>query len=603
MVHTAMLLLRWLSGPLPIDSAGTLVRSIYLRGGVDEACRRALLDVAMRRHCGPEVSIAEAQQLVSQLSPDGTPRPHSCRILEGILRSSVRQYDSRPKSPSAWSRQFTEVLQNAGLPGERTLDSADYQTWQAWLELLKSFGTLDVAWPLLSCRNAIEHLARCTEREVFEPENIGAPVQVLGPLEASGSRFDYLWVMGLDDETWPARASANPLLPPLLQRRYGMPHAYAADDLEFARRVTGRLRSSAIEVVFSCPRMDGERALRPSPLLADLLQRELQEVLLQSPATWVGELSGSADVETLSYVSPLQYQHEDARGGSRVFQLQAACPFRAFAELRLGAEEMETPVPGLDASERGQLVHLVLQYVWEQLDSQSELRALSPDNLRQLVASCVDEAVRRQKLGSDGPWSSRFVEIERERLTTIVCAWLELEKARAPFRVVEREQKKELEIGGVRVSVRVDRIDELEMGGRVVLDYKTGAPKGNIESAWDGERPDEPQLPLYAITEEAELAGLAFAYVRAGENRFRGQSDALGVFPGVKPLVDQTLRDKVNEWRVSLAALGEQFLAGMVVVDPKKAVTCRWCSSGPLCRRYETSSTSAVMEDGDASDL
>jgi hypothetical protein len=51
------------------------------------------------------------------------------------------------------------------------------------------------------------------------------------------------------------------------------------------------------------------------------------------------------------------------------------------------------------------------------------------------------------------------------------------------------------------------------------------------------------------------------------------------------------------------AALGEQFLAGMVVVDPKKAVTCRWCSSGPLCRRYETSSTSAVMEDGDASDL
>jgi hypothetical protein len=225
--------------------------------------------------------------------------------------------------------------------------------------------------------------------------------------------------------------------------------------------------------------------------------------------------------------------------------------------------------------------------VWEQLDGQRELRALTSDGLRELVASCVNEAVKQKRLGVDGAWSSRFAEIERERLITIVCDWLELEKARAPFRVVEREQKKELEVGGVHVSVRVDRVDELEMGGRVVVDYKTGASKGNIEEAWDGERPDEPQLPLYAVAEDG-LAGLAFAHVRAGENRFRGQSDALGVFPGVKPLVDKTLQDKVEQWRVSLAALGEQFLGGQIAVDPKEANTCRWCSNGPLCRRFDS---------------
>jgi probable DNA repair protein len=489
------------------------------------------------------------------------------------------------------------VLQTAGWPGDRRLDSADYQTWQAWLELLRSFGTLDAALPSLSATDAVRRLERCAARELFQSENIGAPVQILGTLEASGSRFDHLWVMGLDDETWPARAAANPLLPPVLQRRYGMPHASAADDLEFARRVTARLCRSAGEVIFSCPRMDGERTLRPSPLLADFHERELQEVLPQPPATWNGELKGSAEVEMLTGASPLELQGDDVRGGSRVFQLQAACPFRAFAELRLGAEEMQTPSPGLDASERGQLVHLVLQYVWEQLDSQRQLRALTTDNLLELVASCVNEAVKQKRIGADDQWSSRFAEIERERLITIVCDWLELEKARAPFRVVEREQKKELEVGGVHVSVRVDRVDELEMGGRVVVDYKTGASKGNIEEAWDGERPDEPQLPLYAVAEDG-LAGLAFAHVRAGENRFRGQSDALGVFPGVKPLVDQTLQDKVEQWRVSLAALGAQFLAGQVAVDPKEANTCRWCSNGPLCRRFESPD---LTEDSDDS--
>jgi len=39
---------------------------------------------------------------------------------------------------------------------------------------------------------------------------------------------------------------------------------------------------------------------------------------------------------------------------------QAACPFRAFAAHRLGAEGLQFPHTGLDALERGTLVHRVL---------------------------------------------------------------------------------------------------------------------------------------------------------------------------------------------------------------------------------------------------
>jgi hypothetical protein len=50
-----------------------------------------------------------------------------------------------------------------------------------------------------------------------------------------------------------------------------------------------------------------------------------------------------------------------------VFQYQAACPFRAFVELRLGAEDLEVPVPGLDARQRGTLIHAALEVFWTEV--------------------------------------------------------------------------------------------------------------------------------------------------------------------------------------------------------------------------------------------
>ena len=57
------------------------------------------------------------------------------------------------------------------------------------------------------------------------------------------------------------------------------------------------------------------------------------------------------------------------------------------------------------------------------------------------------------------------------------------------------------------------------MAAKSFLDYKTGQLKSR---GWEGERPDEPQLPLYCATSERPIAGAAFAVIRTGELRFRG---------------------------------------------------------------------------------
>ncbi|MGH9596567.1 MAG: PD-(D/E)XK nuclease family protein [Edaphobacter sp.] len=135
------------------------------------------------------------------------------------------------------------------------------------------------------------------------------------------------------------------------------------------------------------------------------------------------------------------------------------------------------------------------------------------------------------------------------------------------------------------MSVRMDRVDEVA-GGEVLIDYKTGTAS---PADWLTERPDAPQLPLYAILSEAErLQGVAFGLVRAGEGRgLKGYAAADGVLPGKPAKLKEaaTFGDQVERWRQVLAGLAEEFYAGDARVDPKHyPQTCEHCDQRILCR-------------------
>ncbi|MFB3813263.1 MAG: PD-(D/E)XK nuclease family protein [Terriglobales bacterium] len=582
--HAALDLLRWFAAPLPSGDAGALVRSVFLRGGLSEASRRTLLDAEMRRRCGTEVALDEVRRLARARDKDGNPRPHQSPELAQVLRRLQAQFDPSPKPPSAWSRHFIALLEIAGWPGDRPLDSADYQAWQAVYKLLRTFATLDATLPVLSAAEAVAQLAACAGAEIFQPENIGAPVQVLGHLEASGSRFDHLWVMGLDDETWPPRANPHPLVPPQLLKAYAMPHSSLAEDLQFAREITERLRRSAREVVFSYPCMDGDRPLRPSPLLAEIPECTPKSVVPPT-ATWVAAIHACADqLESAPDEAPEGLDNTRTRSAN-VFKLQARCPFSAFAQLRLGAVPLETPTAGLDPRERGKLVHRALQQIWLELKSSANLKALSGDAERDLLTRCVERAIADHRIAAGGVWSQRFAAIEANRLVDLLSVWLQLEKQRAGFEVVALEDNRQAEIGGLKLKVRIDRVDRLcDDGRQVILDYKTGRPAGNFEELWDAERPEDPQLPLYAVITPEELAALAFAHLRVDATRFHGQADTAEILPRVKGLGDGALAEKRTLWEKTLTELATAFFEGDARMDPKDGDVCEHCPLPPLCR-------------------
>jgi probable DNA repair protein len=271
---------------------------------------------------------------------------------------------------------------------------------------------------------------------------------------------------------------------------------------------------------------------------------------------------------------------------------QAACPFRAFARHRLHAAAPDAPHSGLDAAERGTLVHRVLAQAWMQLRDSATLLATDGKRLDALLAAAAEGAIERIRRDRPTVLSERFAEIEKRRLVALARAWLDEDRRRSPFSVIAVEDKRSMTIGGLALRARLDRVDETADGRRIIIDYKTGNAAA-VQLL--GERPEEPQLPLYLVTTEPEALAVAFARVRAGRRGYVGLARDEDLLPGIKALADARPEfpgwdELVAAWRDELERLSAQFVSGVATVDPKRQPhTCMYCDLGPLCRIRERS--------------
>lgn len=592
----------------PFEHASRVLRSPFIAGAETERDARARLDARLRRRSLPELSLEaflrQGAGSGNAPTPDFTDR---FQRLAEFRKSDL--FEARPAS--GWARAFSDALRIVGFPGERTLDSRAQQTLVKWHELLAQFATLEQVSGRMGFQLARERLRRMAREEIFQPKAPEVPIQVMGILESAGQEFDHLWVMGLTDDAWPLPAKPNPFIPVAAQRAAGIAQADPAASLELDRRITQGWMDAAPEVVVSHATMRKESDLSPSPLIA-MLPPETPEALGVRSFTTLREAMRSVEaIDTIDDgAGPPIVAGGLTRGGTGLFKDQAACPFRAFAKRRLRAEEIETPRAGLDAKDRGTLMHEMLRSVWERIETQERLLALGEAECESLLAECAEQALGVLRGRGAEALSGRYGELERARIVRLTRAWLEEERKRkVPFTVVKTEDKCEVEFGGVRVEARLDRKDEFEGGKLAVIDYKTGECK---VAGWLGVRPDEPQLPMYALGGEdaGRIAAVAFAQVRTGETRFRGISAVGNLMPGVCTIEEVRSKasrqyrnwdDVVARWRKELDGLGRAFAAGEARVDPKNlAQTCAFCEQHPLCRVAEKAPFGAVASDEDA---
>jgi ATP-dependent helicase/nuclease subunit B len=586
-VAAALSLLELASRSQSIEFVSRILRSPFL-GDAEELSARALLDGDIRARGFTELTLEDLRNLANN--------PTGCRGFAIDLRafhSAVGRLAGR-RSPGAWSREILPMLASAGWPGSRPVNSREYQAQRALVELLSDFARLDLVAEPLEFTAMVRRLVRSADEKLFQPENLGAPVQLVGLLEAAGSRFDHLWIMGMHAAAWPPEPNPSPFIPIELQRSHNVRGASASERLEYARETTRRLLASARDVIFSHPMREQDVDLTASRLIAEFPEIDREAIASPTVGYEPRLFAAAASASTIDERGPIVTE-PTSPGGINIFKLQAACPFRAFAELRLEARKLQTPEPGVDHKLRGQLLHQSLEAVWGEVKSQDSLQAKSKVELEDLVRDKVAHSLKKSDAALLGDWQQQVIEIERERLTRLILELLELERQRStPFRVTQLEKKNQVTHGGVTADVKVDRIDELEGGGLVLLDYKSGKPNVN---QWDGERPDDPQIPIYATELGSRLVAAGFVQINQEEIAFKGYAKEPNVLP-FTVLNFRTMSEKrrpapsfdemLQGWRETLDKLGSQFRTGQAAVDPKnRKKTCEHCHLGMLCRVNE----------------
>jgi RecB family exonuclease len=253
---------------------------------------------------------------------------------------------------------------------------------------------------------------------------------------------------------------------------------------------------------------------------------------------------------------------------------------------------LEHPQEGLSARDRGVVLHAALAMLWTQLKDAQRLQDIEPDMLRDLVQRAVEGALMRLRPRRTSALQAQFIELERRRLALLLDEWLELERARPPFEVIACEEDRAASVGGLEIKLRLDRIDRLAFGEEMLIDYKSTA---SPLTTWFGDRPDEPQLPLYAVTCARAPHVLAFAHVARGDSGYLGLSADVQAAQGVQRYAPGRFDDSAGDWgelvanwRVTLERLAESFRSGQVPVAPKKRTeTCGRCEFGLLCRVSE----------------
>ncbi|NOQ51641.1 MAG: hypothetical protein GQ578_05430 [Desulfuromonadaceae bacterium] len=582
---------------LTLEQVSFLLRTPYLGASQLEADSRARLDRRLRSFRQQQISLSRFTNLVAEDDQQKNLTTICNQLKEANSEKSTRL-------PGGWAERFTAELQKVGWPGDRPRSSREFQALKAWREkLLPSLAALDQVSQPIGRRQALALLRRLVKEIDFQLESPTGPLQVIGLLESGGLHFEHLWVMGLSETTLPAAARPNPFIPYELQENYGMPHASAARELAFAERVIERLKTASPDIIFSYPLWEGDCELRPSPLLPE--ETGKSDITLADAQDFLSLIRQNLPVlQQLKDDQGPELEDGKGSGGTGILKDQAHCPFRAFVHYRLAGRELDKASPGLDALTRGDLVHLALERLWTRLQDQQALLQLSEDEQRSMLSELVERSVEDYFAKGNRP-SEQLLQLEKERIATLIDDWLTtVERQRDPFRVAELEQEHVEQIGPLQIKTKVDRIDELAAGHRVILDYKTGSslkPEDLFR-----EPLLEPQLPIYAVAEKGtEADAVAFAQVRRGDCKLLGVVREQGMLGKVKDLsgyaqaVERGITawpQLLDDWRGQLEQLAEDFVAGQARVRPFDLQrSCQYCDLRGLCRIDEA----AVVEGGE----
>jgi probable DNA repair protein len=561
----ALLLLRAALKRIPVSEAGAILRSAWIEGAAQERNQRALADFELRRSRELDVNLRDLEWASRR-----------CPQFQNILFRLRQVIHDKPATTefAFWSECFGEILAAFGWPGDRDLSAEEQELVENWKNKLSVLGSLALVSNRVNYAEALAGLKSLLHEPYSIAGDFFSPIQILDAYDAAALRFDHALIVGLSEESSFFAGSTSPLIPLALQRAGEVPGASA-------RSMYANRQQILIDLFSTAPQIWASYSGRVLPVARKFLS-EANEEFITWPGRTVMECFAAGEMEAIADTNAPAYRPGGrSLGGTGLIKDQSQCPFRAFAIRRLNARSPEDAGFGLDSRDRGAFAHDALRIIWEQLKTQDALRKIKPLELQFLVHDAVKSAVTVRERG---PLHQQLSLAEMNRLAEVILAWLEIERERKkPFRVEVTEQVRALEIAGLRLDIRIDRIDRLNNGKCLLIDYKSGDASA---ASLDGKRPKEPQLLAYAAAIRDEVDGVFFAQLKPRDPQLIGYGRELHIH-GQKPPGKDLIWDEYLQERIAVVErLAASFVGGEAAVDPLPGA-CDYCDVKPLCRISE----------------
>jgi hypothetical protein len=159
-----------------------------------------------------------------------------------------------------------------------------------------------------------------------------------------------------------------------------------------------------------------------------------------------------------------------------------------------------------------------------------------------------------------------------------------MESQRVPFTVVERELALQAAFNDWQLNLRIDRVDELQDGSRLLIDYKSGAP-GSMKLDDANARPIQLAAYVAALLAQgsgADAVALLSLSPREKDFGFTGRARDISLLP--RKIKEQEGWDALTgSWQRQVGQLISEHVLGVAVVAPLPGA-CDYCHLDSLCR-------------------